>query len=211
MRVEAIIAAGGYASRFDDLGPKSLLTVGQATLLEMTIRSALGAGIRRILVANNREDFHGEMMRRVSGIAEVDLILDRGYESTYLLVRDTACLAAARFLFCYGHAPRPSRILSAMLTENAPLVACGFQRSTKRNLIMYNDEFLEPPFLVDRDMVLNSYAEGWEGFFAEQPSSLGVIAVDGAPEFNSAIEAEQYRDYLRQLDEFDQLQGVLAA
>lgn len=210
MRFEAIIAAGGYATRFDDIGPKSLLIVGQATLLEMAIRSALRAGVRRILVANNREDFHAEIMRRVSGITEVDLILDPGYENTYLLARAAAYLAAPRFLFCYGHAPRPSRILSAMRNERAPLVACGFHRSTKRKVIMYNEQYLEPPFLVEREMIIDSDAQNWTAFFAERRSSMRVIAVDGSPEFNSAMEAEQYGEYLRQLDEFDQLQGVAA-
>jgi CTP:molybdopterin cytidylyltransferase MocA len=79
----AVIAAGGRASRFGCRSPKSMLTVNGVPLLIYTVKSILNAGVTRVIVCLNRPEWQREMARSLENIPEVEMVIDKGYPSTF--------------------------------------------------------------------------------------------------------------------------------
>ena len=193
----AVIAAGGRASRFGCRSPKSMLTVNGVPLILYTVKSILDAGFTRVIVCLNRPEWRREMARSLENIPEVEMVIDKGYPSTFLLAREVAPLVAHRFLFAYGHAPRPVDHISQLLESNRPIVATCVRKTSKLRTIPWDDNhFLEPPYLLDSyDLDEGDFYE-WDDFFRCRSRDLGIVPVIGPHEFNFQRELESYRKYV---------------
>jgi hypothetical protein len=199
-KYDALIAAGGFARRYANpaLGlsqPKSLLMAGSRPLIFFTADNALKAGYRRLLVVNNRPEWH-EMLREVlAPLGVADLAQDVGYSSTFLLARAFSGKMTDQFLFLYGHAPRSTHHLRALGCVKGGVTATAYSTSTKVNLIPQGDMFLEPPYLIDRHSVDISKALDWASYFADVDDQMTVYVSDGPGEPNSRGEVEKYMEY----------------
>lgn len=193
----AIIAAGGRASRFGCISPKSMLTVNDVPLILYTVESILNAGVTRVIVCLNRPEWRREMTRSLENIPEVEVVIDKGYPSTFLLAREVAPLVGHRFLFTYGHAPRPEDHISQILESNKPIVATCVRRSSKLQTIPWDDNYsLEPPYLLDSYDLDKGDFYRWEEFFLYHKRDLETVPVIGPNEFNFRSEFESYRRYV---------------
>lgn len=193
----AIIAAGGRASRFGCRSPKSMLTVNNVPLIIYTVKSILNAGITRVIVCLNRPEWRREMARSLENIPEIEMVVDKGCPSTFLLAREVAPLVGHRFLFAYGHAPRPVDHISQVLESNKPIAATCVRRSSKVRTIPWGgNHFLEPPYLLDSyDLDKGDFYE-WDEFFLYHRKDLRTVPVIGPHEFNFQREFKSYRKYV---------------
>ena len=192
----AVIAAGGFATRLGTNKPKSLLKVSSQPLLLWLIQEIVAAGISRILVFQNRQEWLSEYRTIVGPFSEITLIADGGVASTFLLARRARRVCVAeRYCFFYGHAPRPAAHIKHLLS--LPSVAATACRTTSRQraLRISSSGFLEPPFAISAEALATaSKAENWEEFFnVHRPSAWPV---SGPGEFNFESERLRYTSYL---------------
>src|SRR5689334_14066522 len=121
----AIIAAGGFGRRLGLGIPKSLINRDGRPMITHVLASLSAAGVSRSFVCNNRQDFSGEMRKAISGHS-AELIADNGVASTIeLLRRATLPFEDRRFVFAYGHAPRPAVFLRHLIAQPGPAVVTG--------------------------------------------------------------------------------------
>lgn len=196
-RFDALVSAGGFAYRCGSGHPKSLLFAGEKTMLELTVDGLISAGCKSIIVSNNRCEWHNKIIQIIGGRPEVVVLRDPGYLSTYNLVLQFSNVMENRFLFAYGHAPRPPELFAAVRCVEAPIGAASFLWSTKTRTVRWGNRFLEPPFLVNKEMLHG--ADGWCAFFRNNMASVGVVDTDDIPEFNYDNEVENYKIYAKSL------------
>lgn len=197
----AIIAAGGHASRMKILPPKSMLAVNGTTLLEITLRSILGAGVREVLVFTNRKDWLRSQRDMVSKFPRTELILDEGVNSTIeLLYLAREIRLSDAYLFCYGHAPPPSGVVSEICCEDKPLGGMTNFTSTRLDRIKLNNRYLEPPFYIKEELLNSSvqYSK-WSRLFSHHQNKIHKVPLAGPPEFNYSNEWNYYRHYFGNL------------
>lgn len=195
---DAFIAAGGYAERLGGDCPKSLLTIDGTSLLELTVRGALSTGARKAYVLTNRREFIAETERAVSSLRDVIVVSDMGYASTLQLAREMRVISSVSTLFLYGHAPRPLSLLKEITSQKRQVTACAFPKSSRRQPIVRGKRRLEPPFLIETQL-LETRHDQWCDFFASLGSGARVLETDDEPEFNLPDEANLYLSYISAL------------
>ena len=195
---DAFIAAGGFAERLGGDRPKSLLTIDGTSMLELTVRAALSAGARKAYVLTNRLEFLSETEAAVSALRDVVIVPDAGFASTFQLAREMRISSSSRTLFLYGHAPRPIRLLNKITQQDNPVAAYAFSRSSRRHPIPRGERRLEPPFLIETQL-LNTPEDRWDDFFSSLGLSVHVLDTDDEPEFNLPDEANLYLSYISAL------------
>jgi CTP:molybdopterin cytidylyltransferase MocA len=197
VRYDVLVAAGGLANRFSAPPlsankPKSLLFGATKPVVLSTVEYALLAGYRRILVLNNRPEWHDELKKALASVSQADVVQDPGYASTFMLAKTFAQQLDSRFLFLYGHAPRPAEHLVLMSNVQKKIVASAFSNSTKSKVVRYGQLFLEPPYLIDRQLVEASQARDWVGFFEGVAGYVGIYESDAPAEPNTRGEFDDY-------------------
>jgi CTP:molybdopterin cytidylyltransferase MocA len=195
---DAFIAAGGFAERLGGNGPKSLLTIDGTSMLELTVRGALSAGARKAYVLTNRLEFIAETERAVSSLRDVIVVPDMGFSSTLQLAREMRITSSVRTLFLYGHAPRPISLLNEIAQQEGEVTAYAFSRSSRRRPIARGERLLEPPFLIETQL-LDTREDQWCNFFTSLGSRVRVLDTDDEPEFNLPDEANLYLSYVSAL------------
>jgi CTP:molybdopterin cytidylyltransferase MocA len=197
---DVMIAAGGFARRMGAAGdsqgrPKSLFFGASRPFVVSTVRNALEADCRRPLVLSNRPEWNDNLRHALAHIDGVDVVEDIGYSSTFLLARDFASRMQDRFLFLYGHSPRPAEQLQKLVGLGTAVAASGYKNSTKVKTVVRGELFLEPPYLVDRRSILTSHVSDWASYFDEVSNDLGIFVSDGPAEPNTRAEMDQYVRY----------------
>lgn len=191
-----MIAAGGFANRLGTNRPKSLLNASSEPLLSWVIKNVFAAGISRILIFHNRPEWVSEYETVVGPFSDITLIRDAGVSSTFHLARRASqfCLAK-RYLFFYGHAPRPTAHIRRLLSLPSPAATACRTSSRQRPLQINTGSFIEPPFAVSAEALAAApQAENWGEFFAIHPPS--TCRVSGPAEFNFESERLQYNAYV---------------
>jgi CTP:molybdopterin cytidylyltransferase MocA len=194
---EAMIAAGGYGRRFIGSGsptgrPKSLMMGVSRPMVVSTAENAREAGFRTLLVLNNRPEWHHELKEVLAPFDGVDVVEDAGYSSTFLLAQNFAEKMDTRFLFLYGHAPRPAEHLRYLAKLKDQISASAFENSTKTKVIPRGKLFLEPPYMVDCGSIVASNASDWASYFEEVRDKLGLYISKDPAEPNTRAEFERY-------------------
>jgi hypothetical protein len=194
--VDVIIAAGGYGRRLGLSVPKSLLPVHGIPMLIYTIKSIIGLGARRVIVCNDRIEWH-YLIQRVCSPYRVEVIRDNSFASTLLLARSVLPPSSKKTLFLYGHAPRPKDHLRRMLEEESPIVATETESSSKRCRIHWGEtRFLEPPYVLESALLASSHEASWLEFFSNHRLKVSVTSMAGPCEFNHHEEIGPYRRYV---------------
>lgn len=195
MSYDALIVAGGHASRLDDTGlPKSLRLLDGMPLMALLLDNLRSAGIDRIAVTTNRSEFVSEL-ECICKESNTVTLRDKGGLSTIEAAKVHAGLMSSRFLFCYGHVVTPVWMIEKAM-ESGGEFAIGVARSTRRDPIPFGTIFLEPPFLVNRQRVRESSATSWSAYWgACLPSRVGIQP--GPGESNTSEEFGRYLTWLR--------------
>jgi hypothetical protein len=192
---DGMIAAGGFARRMSAVRierPKSLMIGSDRPVVLAAAESAIRAGCEKVLILNNRPEWNAFFLEIFSNCSKVHVMQDVGYPSTFLLCQRFSSLMKQRFLFLYGHAPRPVEHLKKFAKLDNPNVASAFQASTKRNVIIHGAFFLEPPYVIDRETIQSSSASDWASYFNEHKVQTGYYFSDGPAEPNTRIEFSRY-------------------
>lgn len=194
---DCLIAAGGMGKRLDSRLPKCSIEVNGKSLLEISIEQAQGAGARNILVLCDNTDWFQQASEIVSGFCGAYFKRDIGYMSTFNLCLDYAPLMARRFLFLYSHAPRPSDKLKCFLDYSSIGQIGGLvNHSSRRDPILQGTLYVEPPFLLDKNLFLSSKASSWSDYVRKYSETFSFIPLKGPPEFNFACEREEFLQYV---------------
>lgn len=194
MTCEALIVAGGHASRLDSTGvPKSLRTLDGTPLVSLLLDNLGAAGVTRIAVTTNRRAF-GPHLHDVCG-SRATVLWDEGGPSTIDAARTHAHLMSDSFLFCYGHVVSPVWLLKEAMAHTGEF-ATGVAISSRRDPIPCGVWYLEPPFWLDRERLRRSPASSWSAHWgARAPARVGCGA--GPGESNTTAEFERYLTWLR--------------
>lgn len=188
---DALVAAGGYARRLGATGPKSLMRIGQEPLIVETIRELLRSRCRKILVANNRPEYSPHLAEILWQFPDVSLVKSSDHQSTFMLLSEFYSLLSEKVIFTYGHAPRDFQHISRLAECEGSLVCSSYESSSRRDPIVVGRLFVEPPFLLDKDLVTKSSSMTWREFVIEHKSDASFVYSNELPEFNSWAEFEQ--------------------
>jgi hypothetical protein len=194
----AIIAAGGAASRCGGDRPKSLMEKSGTTYLEILLCEISKSGISDILIYCNRLE-HLKDIRHISKKnSDARIIVDQGVPSTFHLAKHAASLRRQQdIIFFYGHSPRPSSHISALINSPHQIAASLYETSSKRNPIGdTSDGYLEPPFKIDAELLFKSKHSEWNYFLGEFEHVTSKISVNAPAEFNSLAERQVFDSYI---------------
>jgi MobA-like NTP transferase domain len=196
-RYRAVVMAGGAAVRMGVCTPKSLLEFEGAPLLSRTLDALSRAEVSPVLVVTNRTDWLAATARCVSRVDGAALCVSRDVASTFIVVQDFARAVADRFLFAYGHAPRPEDHYRALfLSKQAISVSTTLCSSKRKSIPARHGAFVEPPYVLSRQAIVESNAHDWAQFFIAHAPDVEEIATLGPGEFNYPAERHQYDAYL---------------
>lgn len=195
----SFIVAGGLGQRMMLHKSKPLITVNEKALLQYSIESQIKAGIEKIYIYYNYISFKEELVDITKKFNSAHLKLCADYESTFLVLFNNLPSFAQKIMFCYAHAPRPVSHISKILSSGKDLVVSGYKSSTMRIPIPYlNGIYIEPPYLIKRELIERTKCDNWRDFFKENKHCL-VINVDGPSEFNYPDEFINYTKYLEKM------------
>ena len=193
---KAIIAAGGTRSRLGLNHPKSGLTVSGHSLAYWTALSLYKAGIREIYVYVNNKSWAFRFEQELDSIPGCYVVVDKGYDNTFLLFKDL-CKQGNKYIFTYGHTPRPSNFYKKLLHLAKPLVISYVDISTKRQPIIVSREgYIEPPYVIDTNFVDIEMPATWVDFFTDNKYSKYKFSKLHVREFNYPDEWNNYKSYL---------------
>jgi CTP:molybdopterin cytidylyltransferase MocA len=202
--VTAVVAAGGYARRLGTHCPKSFICVGGETLLSHCVRSLLRAAVNRVVLFVDRTGWDQAAADLFAGEPRVHVVRDCSPLSTFALVREGARLSNSRVLFTYGHAPRRTHHLTRLLSLNHLVVASTTPSTSRRSpLVTVGGGYLEPPLLIDAELLSASVANDWQQFFRQQAAVVRTVNLDGPPEFNYASEFRTYSRYVQRIAQLE--------
>lgn len=200
----AVIMAGGQGSRMELGHSKVFMKLNGEFLLEHSIRQLMVTKVDKIYILSDKDSYNGcvKISSRFQGV-DIEICKDKkdNYESTFLILKDflAANCSFDNILFTYGHAPRPTSYYDKLLNlYNTFILATEVSRSTKRNVVIReNSHCIEPPYIINVDLIQNSEAEDWKSFFNENMennySNYFLIAPN---EFNFIEELDDYLKYI---------------
>jgi hypothetical protein len=174
------------------------MDVSGTPFIVLTVAGLMSAGYENILVACDRPEWLSVLAEVLADWPGVLVAEDAGYASTMQLARSFAPFMPGRFVFTYGHAPRSVKQYSALRSETPP-AALSFARTSKSKPIPWHDRFLEPPYLLRRSDLTESWANEWTEFFANFSHTARIVETNDPPEFNYPAELESYVAYARGL------------
>ena len=171
-------------------GPKAQLRVAGRSLLEHVIQSALPLGARRIIVCcGESEDWRLVVSNLYPNIVEA--IRSSSDRSSVSLVKECLENLSDRVIFMYGHAPRPTSHLLALVQITSPFVATSVKSSTRQDAISREDRYLEPPYVFSKKIIRPEH-QTWRDVI--QSCNVSVVPICGPGEFNYL---DEFRDYDR--------------
>ena len=202
--IDAVIMAGGFGERMNLGHSKVLLPVKNDVLLKHCVEQSIEAGVNRIsLICDSASEKSCEKYVADNSVQIYNQKKSKHeYGSTFLMLKEFLRFNAVsdRILFEYGHAPRPSSFYHTLLGIGNDIVAAQFTQSTRRDIITgIMGYFIEPPFVINTDLIIASDAKCWSEFFtASLKMSLEIcLLYTSAPsEFNTEAEYRRYLDYL---------------
>ena len=100
-----------------------------------------------------------------------------------------------RFIFAYGHAPRPAEHIKTLLEAQGQIVATGLAASSKKQPIPLGQLFVEPPYALSQETLMRRSSANWTTFFLAQRRATHVVPIGGPPEFNYVDEFLAYQSY----------------
>ena len=186
----ALIAAGGRATRAGLCVPKSLVELDTRPLLAHLVQSLTNAGVTEIVISHNRPDLNSAF-DEVSALSGVTIVADERHNSTICVARQHVKLLPSRFLFVYGHTLFEPHVLEALVSGSRE--ATAFPISSRQTPIPWGAEFLEPPFIVDRQHLISNSPESRNAYW-QSKSPKGVVRCTTPSEPNSR---DELRNYLR--------------
>lgn len=193
-----VVASGGHAIRLAGRQPKSLMPYGRTAFLAIVLKT-IKPWPFPVVIATNRQEYLQDYRCLSSHHSHTTIALDDGVPSTIDLARRAALtINCSRVLFLYGHAPRPSSHIAAMLGQRSALVLSSCSSTSKRQPIQCgSDRFIEPPYLVSRELLISTSAPSWNDFIATHRIHASVVALDGPCEFNEPVEVPPYERYIQ--------------
>lgn len=198
--ITAVIAAGGFATRFGGGAPKSLRTVAGKSLLEYTVAEVARVGIGSFIVFNNRPEFDVDLSIAVAPYGSFEIVNDRGVPNTFQLAKQAALAINSQYiLFMYGHAPRPfSHLIKLIEMFHTPVVATSVSSTTQLSAVASPCGYLEPPHIIATSILRQTSYVDWKSFLTDPSVDLTFVEADGPGEANLLPELISYANYLDQ-------------
>lgn len=200
-KISAVITAGGFATRLGGGPPKSLRAASGHYLLEHCIAYAAQAGIRSFIIFNNRPEFDTLIKTIAEPYGEFLIINDLHAPNTFWLAKESiSYVGGEHILFLYGHAPRPCVHLTKLCSLGLRSVsASAVAHSTKNHLTTFRGMYLEPPYLIQTELLLQTTVTSWQSLMTENTSGLDILDVCGPNEVNTPMDVLPYYNYMRRL------------
>lgn len=209
MTTSAIIPAGGFARRIGCGYPKSLIRISGIPLITLTAGSIAQAGVDRIIVVTDRPEWYDETIRALSEIRGARVVLDVSRENTYEVARTFAAHAGERVMFAYGHAPMPVSYVRTLLSLPNDLAFSISAVTSKRRPCHVSDfGFVEPPFVLPRQLLMARQELGWPEFVSKNFATASLLPLPAPPEFNELADFRLYEGYARRLARTCDWRGV---
>lgn len=196
-KLKAFVAAGGTGSRLGFNRPKSCIYFKGHTLGYWTALSLHLSGIEEIYIFVNDRFWGRRIKKEVQNIPGTKVIIDKGYENTFLLFQDYVDVNDS-YIFTYGHTPHPPSCFQKIISDAGRIVISNVIRTSKKQPIEYSGKtFIEPPYLIcnNTPSVSNSYS--WGNFFELNSKTIDSVLKLPINEFNYLKEWLKYRNYLK--------------
>lgn len=199
----AIVAAGGIGKRFGSNAPKSLIEINSIPVIHYTITPLIDLELSKIIICAEDDYYLSIYKKEFKTIKNIYYELSPICDSTIKVVRHTIStnkLNNCNILFLYGHTPRTSSYLQAIMNRNNLLSIGLTKKSTKRNLMIYYYNnikyYIEPPYFINIDLLINNKYESWNSFMVINGSSIVGFPINGPPEFNYKYEFDHFKKYI---------------
>lgn len=216
-----IYAGSNRFSINDRFMPKSLLEVNSKTLLEYTLENMLKLDLSEIYVFC--DDCIDEYKKILEQYQNVKLLFCDSYNSTFNVVQNYIGLFNEYIMFIYGNTPKSPRFLKALFNQDEDLVTTSYLNArkesqiidnfedpsvynakksqgiildeTKESQIIINDNLVKPPYLIKKEIAIDSPAITWHTFFTMNKDKL-VFVKDDVCDFDTLEEFQEYQKYV---------------
>lgn len=175
--------------------PKSMILIGEKPLLYYNVKSVIQTGIKSIIIVIDDLKYEAIIIQHLDLFSNIKIVYTERKTSTFIVLKHCLDICNEWILFLYGHAPRPTHYLNTIISSEKLVVASSNQNSTKRNKILLELKYLEPPYLLRKDTIKYIY-NNWQDFFDGNADCTEILKLDGPPEFNYTDEYLEYNRYV---------------